>query len=634
MSQIGRIYARYQESLEWAQEDFTQQRRRALETVRQWYGPFLRDLVIPYGRWFQKVEIRRKILRRLGEYFGEGKETLPFVAIDGTGNKRELTDMMVFYGAAYAQAGELGIRKDAERLRYRRWDPAEDTSFVAYLPIPLNALSELEREDWLFRADDRERAAAVAVHTQLMLLAEVYLAYRFLKQDTPPKIVLFDHSLSSLLLSTDVMHLVHPYRADKATLGWIDAYIPAWGRPFEPLDALVAHAHPMHKDLDVPSLRSNALLERLVAEMSDFWRIGQPGERSPGKPVRLMPQRLAGTTFEQLLKRIQRAREDFPFFELADASPERGLHLHPRPMAPTLRQRWRDLQRLFEDTCENLFRSRRLDALKLQYPQGSPRQGHKWMDSDDLRFLIGLGLRLLIELAWERHVLLIGIAKDSASRYFFKNFLSVMALTGYMDVPEDLALPGSDRLVAEMFPLVDETLVAPWSTLEYDAVFMTLRAVYDPDEKRPVIQGVRGDVLMPSDGLFARSLVHLFLERRPHKRVPLMGHVLFMDRLVYPYFDKGHRVAEPIITRTSRVRPLLWQRQDPNWGQAMSVLVADILTRNLFPEAIGQPDPLHRADMGAKALGRRIQTMLAESVKRFRQNPLAWRFRDYRDRRE
>ena len=47
-----------------------------------------------------------------------------------------------------------------------------------------------------------------------------------------------------------------------------------------------------------------------------------------------------------------------------------------------------------------------------------------------------------------------------------------------------------------------------------------------------------------------------------------------------------------------------------------------------------QPDPLHRADMGAKALGRRIQTMLAESVKRFRQNPLAWRFRDYRDRRE
>jgi len=114
----------------------------------------------------------------------------------------------------------------------------------------------------------------------------------------------------------------------------------------------------------------------------------------------------------------------------------------------------------------------------------------------------------------------------------------------------------------------------------------------------------------------------------------LKGELKQLTENLHPYFDKGHRVSEPVVTRTSRIRPLLWQRQDPNWGQAMSVLVADILTRNLFPEAIGQPDPLHRADMGAKALGQRIQAMLAESVKRFRQNPLAWRFRDYRDRRE
>jgi len=631
MSQISRIYARYQESLEWALDDFRVQRQSALEAVRQFY-PFLRRLIMPYGTWFRNRALRRKMLQNLQRYFGDGEAHLPFAAIDGTGNKRELADMMVFYGAAYAQMGEVRIRSQSERISYRRWDPSEDTSFVAYLPIPLNALSDLQGE-WLFRADDHERTATVAIHTQLMQLAEIYLAYRLLKQERPPKILLLDQNLSSLYLSTDVMHLVHAYRADRATLGWIGAYIPVWGRTFEPLDALVAHAHPMHSGLRVPSARSNALLEYVVAEMSGYWRIGQPGERQIGKDVTLDPQMFVGITVEDLVKRLKRLQQDFPFYKIEPLA--HGLRLHPFvPRGqPTLRQRWRDLQRLFEDICEQLFRSRRLDALQLQYREGS-RQGRKWMDSNDVRFLIGVGLRLLLELAWEKRVLLIGVAKDSAARYFFKNFLSVMAVTKWIEVPSNLRLPGSDRLIAEMLPLVDKNLEAPWSTLEYDAVFMTVRALVDPKVGHPVIQGVRGDVVVPSDGLFARSLIHLFLERRPHKRSPLMGHVLFMDRLAHPYFDKQHRSAQPIETRTSRIYPLFWRdAQDPNPLQAMSVLVADLLTRNLFPEAIGQPDPLHRADLGAKALGQRIQALIDDSIHRFRTNPLAWRFRDYRDRR-
>jgi hypothetical protein len=60
------------------------------------------------------------------------------------------------------------------------------------------------------------------------------------------------------------------------------------------------------------------------------------------------------------------------------------------------------------------------------------------------------------------------------------------------------------------------------------------------------------------------------------------------------------------------------------------MLVAYLLTKNCFPEAIGQPDPLHRADQGAKALGRQINNLISSSVNRLQSNHLAWSFRDTR----
>jgi hypothetical protein len=159
---------------------------------------------------------------------------------------------------------------------------------------------------------------------------------------------------------------------------------------------------------------------------------------------------------------------------------------------------------------------------------------------------------------------------------------------------------------------------------------MTLRA-HRGEGDQPIVSGVRGDVVVPSDGLFLRSLVHMFLQRREDKVTPLMGHVLFLDRLAHPQLDARRRMATPIQTIDSLLRPILFETADTaNPAQDMAMLIAYLLTRNCFPEAIGQPDPLHRADQGAKALGKRINDLVASSVNRFRSNPLAWSFRDNR----
>ncbi|MBC7223801.1 MAG: hypothetical protein H5T59_05950, partial [Anaerolineae bacterium] len=286
--------------------------------MRQLYDPFLKKLVCNFSDLAADRSSRRtQALRRFREYFNNGRADADFAAIDGTCGKEQLSEMMVFYGASYAQNGTLRIADEPGTLSYARWTPSEDTSFVAYLPVPLNALSEFQDEDWLFRADDEERSTVATVHTGLMQLAEIYLAYkRLTSQERPPCVLLLDHSLSSILLSSDVMHLVRPYRPDRQTLGWIGAYIPRWGREFEPADGLVAHAHPMNQSLQVPSLRSNALAERLTAEITNFWQIGMTGEREPGHALEIASLQLPGVDKDDLRNRLEKASKRYGAFEV------------------------------------------------------------------------------------------------------------------------------------------------------------------------------------------------------------------------------------------------------------------------------------------------------------------------------
>jgi len=641
MSEIGQTFSQYKDALDWSLDRFGEERDRAMRSMRHFYPAVLRQFIRDY-HWISGRTSPQwtQALHNLRQHFGNGERELHFAAVDGTCGKEQLSEMLVFYGASYAQGGTLSVQDDVGRLTFTKWSPTEDTSIVAYLPVPLARLDLFEDEDWMFRSDDEDRTTANVIHTGLMQLAEIYLAYRRAsEQDRPPQIILLDHSLSSMMMSTDAMYLVRPYEVGQRTLGWIGAWIDRWGRAFEPADGLVAYSHPMDRALGVPSLRMNALAEAITARMTDFWQIGQTGDREAGRKVTitelLEAHRLAGpVTRDDLIQRLTRRHG---IIHRYDTFVLQGDQLIPNDRlgdgrSRTLRQRWYDLRELFEHVCKQLFRERRVEALQLTYPHEGPRRGPRWMSDSDLRFLVGLGLRLLIEHCWRKRILLLGVVKDSASRYFTRNYLGILKAKGLADIADTPEPASSDRIVCEMAPLVDDSIEAPWGTVEFDSIFMTLHATAD-DRQGVHCQGVRGDVLAPTDGLFLRSLVQLFLQRRPGKSVPTMGHVLLLDRLAYPYFDSQKRTGNPINTRDSRVYPMLVQDgKVPNPGQNVAMLVADLLTRNCFPEAIGQPDPLHRADQGAKALGKRINELVRASVQRLKANPLSWSFRDLRTR--
>jgi hypothetical protein len=216
--------------------------------------------------------------------------------------------------------------------------------------------------------------------------------------------------------------------------------------------------------------------------------------------------------------------------------------------------------------------------------------------------------------------MLIGVVKDSASIYFTNHYLGVLRSIGEMAFTPKL-IPSTDRLTFERLPFIDENLKGPWASTEFDSVFMTLRLVKEWGSNKAVIQGVRGDVLVQPN-LIMRSLVQFLLSKNPPME-PIMGHVIFVDRLVHPIsipskvtIVRGNRdlgTVEPFYFSSSEVN---------NREQEYTIYLLSVLTRNVFPEVVGYPDPLHHADRGAKSVLKMVEPMLFSSERLDRANPI------------
>jgi hypothetical protein len=117
-------------------------------------------------------------------------------------------------------------------------------------------------------------------------------------------------------------------------------------------------------------------------------------------------------------------------------------------------------------------------------------------------------------------------------------------------------------------------------------------------------------------------MIQFYLKNDPPME-PLMGHVIFVDRLVHPnsipekmtvvHGDRELGTVEPFFFKDSSVR---------NKEQEYMIYLLSVLTRNVFPEVIGYPDPLHHADRGAKSVLKMVEPMLFSSEQLNRSNPL------------
>lgn len=601
MSVISGIFNTYKESLKKSLERYENAYVSNAQNALKFYEKFLNQLLIDYGSIYSNSHMVNQIISKIEEYFQ--KREIPFVAIDGTCSRDPFSDFMVFFAAAYGVKGSIYIETQPPKLRYEKWSMDQDVSIVAYVPVPYaeagDVIDSNYREE--FVVDDRNKINLSNIHTRLMQLAEIYLAYQMAKSSTVanPKLILMDLSLSSVLMSTDVgMERIHLFGH------------PIGTRTLNKRDGLVVYAHPFNPKLGIPTCKKYrrwAYVVRLITE-------------NGGKSIDI--DALVSSTCISKDEWIKSLNEPYAK-ELVSIQ---NMEIYPNF---DFSASWFDAVRLFEDLCDRLFHKR--DPEALIYPvKDSGTIRYRWMSPEDIAFLIAIGLRALIETCWERNIMLLSIAKDSTTKYFSKNYIGVMReIDIFPQIPVGY-LPWTDRTLLESIACQIDELSCPWAVTEFDSVFMTLHVEEENGQK--VIRGVRGNVVN-QERLFARSLAQFF--NRKVKATPLMGHVIFIDRLLDPNLDapflNGPEISSAVL---GTIRPAYFgTNESMNYGQAISIWLLNVLTRNLFPEIIGYPDPLHKADWGAKSVKRRVDKLIKSSEITFRSRPLSRLFRTIRDSR-
>jgi hypothetical protein len=600
-SEISKIYSQYQHSLEDAQGHFNSQLKKFAAFLKKRYNELINEHVRLFKPVFEN-QIDRLEIKRSAENFFKTTD-IEFVAIDGSCHKHASSNFLSFYGGAYGSKGTISLEGPSGTIRYHRWEFNKDVSMVAFVPIPPEMMSASIDEETLESSEaplvlsDGEISEVSSLHTKIMQLAEVYLAYTVAQSSVQmPRIILIDNTLCGILANSSFSP-----KNVRLQNGDFD------GESLTQADMQIALAHPLNEELGVPSTKNFQPHFRVIAEA--VWKEGTSVTATD------YPQ-FPPETFDkgaQYLERISAGSFDneqhiFNFFD------------DPRTS-------WKKSLRIFENICEKIFRDKKPNALTYKI-QGENRR--EFFLPRDIQFLIGVGIRALIETCWRRRILLIGIVKDSFSRYFYRNYLGSLLLLNGKQVDLHLRLPLTDRTIVETLPNIVKELHSPWATVEYDSCFMTLH----PDKKGENWQVMGyphpalGETTRP-ERIFLRSLAQFFMTEDKS----IAAHALFLDRLAYPGWDDKDSAGLTIHTESfGDIEPLSYDCKNGHTRlQNLSMYLLSVLVRNHFPEALGYPDPLHKADWGAKSLKRRVLGLLESSEWAYRANPRERTFREIRE---
>ncbi|MHA2296051.1 MAG: hypothetical protein ACXADA_08525 [Candidatus Hodarchaeales archaeon] len=618
MSEISKIFKQYETSLSESQKQYAKNMEAVASILHQIYKDYLSTFIeSDFSSQFKDQVKRLSILETAGRFFDD-LDKIPFVAIDGSCKKNPHQGFISFYGGAYGSRGSISFEGSTHgQIKYDRWEFKRDVSMVAFVPVPPNAIdltvdSDKEQDFLIFT--DNEIQEMSSLHTKVMQLAEIFLAYSVAESSSTdyPRIILLDNNLTGILGNTSFSP-----RQLKIRNGVFR------GRTLTEVDCQIALAHPFNKELDVPTRKAFLPHYRIIAEAA--WREKLTitkhdcGEFAYFKQGAIALQGLGAGEFDE-------HSESFKF--------------NTDPLGS-----WKKTIDIFKDVCDKLFRDKASDGLMYRLNDGNGRK--KYMTYRDVQFFTGVGIRALIETCWRKRILLIGIAKDSSSRYFFRNWVgSYLSLSTRLrkHLARHRKIYLTDRQILEMLPYIIDDISAPWGTKEFDSCFVTLhpelkesRSSVDhsngeqSNDEQWIISGyhtARGPITRP-ERIFLRSISQFLL----NKDDGIASHALFVDRLVYPKYDSSDSLDCTLEIKTDRfgtMNPFCFQQSSPLYDLIMYFL--GILIRNHYPEALGYPDPLHQADWGAKSMERQIARMLDSSDWSFRANPLSKTFRQIRDK--
>jgi hypothetical protein len=528
------------------------------------------------------------------EFFG--KDSVRFAGVDGTMYSRPMFDLVIFFGGSYASTGTVTFREASEpHVEYDSKTLGQNIGVSSVVPIYVNEIPDVDHSfaaqeqpaevDPSKPATDWEIASNSLIANAIMTFSEFYLAYKLAVDPTQNfRVLLMDRSLSteraSLLYETRKTEF---WDAKSALIGYVSG-----GRQVDKNDLAIARQHVCNGQLGLPAPRADYLRYAIINLA-----------REKGTVTEVEVCEAFGITEAKRLKRVNRS-----LAKLVKANVltfDNGVYqLNERYV-----DCWERMRRVTVELGDQIFLSGSVDAETSSCMKILKDGKEHWLTTLDVMLLTLYALQMLMDECWRRHILLVGITKDTSARDFKRQLVPIMQNEGLLAVAVQneafAALPNTDRMILQSASVFNpEKIVPPWSLIEYDSAFRTMKA--DSERGRGYICGlIRNKVGL--EKAFLKTYVQLSQARSD----PLLrSNVLLIDRLAYPEFDYKPECRLALLDEMSDgtkepVEVLLYKDKTvPNRMQNMVMAMLVAMAPANIPEAFGHNKPLFVADKIAK----------------------------------
>lgn len=565
-SQISKIGNNLKNSAQAQVSDY----KKRFNVVKQMYDEFLKDLIV---QGFDPKKSYEFVLR----FFGS--PNVGFAAIDGTAYAREIFDLVIFFGGAYACIGNIEFNENGLKIKYSEEVIKEGQGVSSCVPLYINEVPDVDQT--FFEEKEGEIALGKSLKDEeiidnsqialaIMNFAEYFLAYSLINKNKNFKILLMDRTLSGdqagFISKTSK---TENWERKSSLIGYeidgkkITSKLLEYGR-----------YRIYNPKLDLPPPRGDYLRYRLI------YLIEQKGSLSLDDILRELNIEDRKERVEKVLKSLVKEgfiKEDKGFYSITSE----------------LRDAWEILKKLVLEMGKIIFEKNQLRIVK----DGKEH----WLTTLDLSFLTLFCFNMLIEECWKNNILLIGLTKDTAARDFKRHFIPIcqnnQIIRSQIDQKRLALIPNTDRMFLQSVSLLNsEVINPPWCLVEYDASFKTLV----PDENLGYVRGAIRNKISP-EKFFLKSYIQLVKANSDPK---LRSNVLAMDRLVYEediknentftFKNKYGKFDEPVNVIIYKDKNLI------NEIQNVVIEVLSSMTESNIPELFGHNKPLFIADKIAK----------------------------------
>ena len=525
-----------------------------------------------------------------------GSECVRFAGIDGTMYSRPLFDMVIFFGGAYAATGTIKFAKESRpNVEYDMKTLKQNIGISSVVPIYVNEILDVDHSfaalDQPAEVDpakpytDEEIANNSLIANAIMTFSEFYLAYKLaVDREQNFRILLMDRSLSTERASLLYESRKIGFWIEKSALVGYSIN----GARVDGNDLTIARHRVWNKDLGLPSPRADFLFHAIIFLAT----------KNPTLTQEQICQALEVTDSKRR-KRVEKTLTNL--VQKGILTESAGAY----SLASRYLDSWERIKQLTIEVGDQLFFTK-TPRIQTSSVMKIVKDGKEhWLTTLDIGFLTLFTMHMLMEECWKRRILLVGITKDTSARDFKRQFIPIMQSEGLLKVALNndalAALPNTDRMILQSASVFNpEKIMPPWSLIEYDSAFRTMKA--DTDRGQGYVSGIIKNKI-GLEKVFLKTYVQLSQAKSDPQ---LRSNVLLIDRLAYSEFDLRADCRRGLLNAKSDgteepVEVLLYK--DKNVQNDMQNLVMTMLIAmapSNIPEAFGHNKPLFIADKIAK----------------------------------